>query len=172
MLRRACRLHPTPLHPALKISSISLFLSFFLCVTLRTVIKKFPDFVHWYDWVFEHGDRVEISSFSHLSRHMISQEHVAGIWSLGGLDTSACGISTNSTDMVSEINGHRAARWVWGIGLLLEKPHMWCQEKTQTHSPLWLDGSGEAEETWVVKVSPWTRKLYPVFCIGEFLANE
>ena len=43
---------------------------------------------------------------------------MSGIWSQDSLDPSTCGIGTNSTDMVSEVNGQRAARLVLGIG--------WC----------------------------------------------
>ena len=28
--------------------------------------------------------------------------------------------------------------------MVVEKPHIWCQETTQTHPSLWFDGSGEA----------------------------
>ena len=95
---------------------------------------------------------------------MTTREHMAGIWSLGSLDTSTCGISTNSTDMVSKVNGHWVACWVLGIGWLLEKLHIWCQEKTQTHPPLWFDGSGEAwgvvsSESKVLDLETLTRSL-------------
>ena len=37
--------------------------------------------------------------------------------------------------------GRPVGCWEW---VVVEKPHIWCQEKPQTHPPLWFDGSGEA----------------------------
>ena len=133
---------------ALQISSISLFLCFFLYVTLRTVIKSFPEFVHWFDWVFEHGGRVEISSFNHLFRNLITQEHLAGVRSLGSLDTSTCGISTNSTDMVSKVNGHWVACWVLGMDGCGKTTYLVSGKNPDSPSPViwwlrWDLGSGE-----------------------------
>lgn len=54
---------------------------------------------------------------------------MAGIYSQGSLDTSTCGIGPDSTDTVSEIKGQWVAHWVLGIGWLVERPRIWCQEK-------------------------------------------
>ena len=151
---------------------ISLFLRFFLDINLRTVIKSFPEYGGWFDWVFEHRDGVmEIAGLSHLVRKMIIWEDVVGIWSQGGLAIPKCVIGSNSTDMVSEINWEWAAHWVLGIGWLVEKPHILCQEKPRL--TLSYDGGAQVRlgERWVVKVRPRTWKLSPVLCIVEFLAN-
>ena len=72
---------------------------------------------------------MEISSFNHLVRSMITGEHMAGICGQGILDTSTCGIGPDSTDMISEVSGQWEACWVLGIRWLVEKPCIWCQEK-------------------------------------------
>lgn len=97
--------HSSHLHSffALHVSCIALFLSFLLCIILRTVSIGFPEFSHWIDWDIEHGGGVmETPTFSYLVRSMSDSNHMAGIWCQESLDTSTGGIGTNSTDMVSE----------------------------------------------------------------------
>lgn len=77
------------------------------------------------------------STFSHLVGS-IMRGHMAGIWSQNSLHNSTCGIGTNSTDTVSDVNLQWAAPWLLGIGRLVEKPSIWCQEKAETHPPMWF----------------------------------
>ena len=123
------------------------------CMLVREQWLSFPEFGRWFYWLFEHGGGVmEISSFSHLVRSMITREHsmpwpqMAGIWGQGIPDTSTCGIGPDSTDMISEVNGQWEACWVLGTGWLVEKPCIWCQKNrlSQVHPSLWCEGSGEA----------------------------
>ena len=123
LLRSAWMLHLTPFSCALKISSNSLFLSFFLDINLKTVIKSFPEFHCLFPWVSEHWSGVmDVSSFSHLVWSMIAREHMAGIWNQGILDTSTCGIGLDFTDTVSEASGRWVPHWLLGIWCLVWKP--------------------------------------------------
>ena len=98
---------------------------------------------------------------------------MTSIWSENSLDNSTCGIGTHSTDMVSEDNWQWSAPWLLGIEWLVGKPYIWCQEKTQTHPPMWFEGPCEAwgevsRESETQDLDTVTSFLY----IFEFLANQ
>ena len=97
---------------------------------------------------------------------------MSGIWSQDSLDPSTCSIGTNSTDMVSEVNGQRAARLVLGIGWCWWRNNIFGVRKKPRLTVLYdLRAQVRLGEEWVVKVGYCAQKLLPVICIFEFLAE-
>ena len=87
---------------------------------------------------------MDIPIFAIWSQAWATQDLRAGSWVEDSLERSTCRVFTNSTDFKSEVNW---LAWhsmgVWGLDAL-KRPHISCQSKTQTHSPLWFGSSGDA----------------------------
>ena len=115
---------------ALHVSSISLFLSFLLYINLRTVSTGFPEFSPWFDWVIEYGGGVmETPTFNYLVRCMWTSWLEIVLRSQESLDISTCGIGTDSTDTVSEVNRQWGAHLVLGIGCDWCRNHIFAVRK-------------------------------------------
>ena len=173
LLRRAWTLRLLYFSLALKLLSISLFLSFLLDINLKTVIESFPEFGHLFHWVFEHGGGVmEFLSFSHLVRSMTTWEHMAGIWSQGILDTSTLALAqTPQIWYQKSVDSGRPAG-CWELDGWCKNHVFSARKKPRLTLSYDVRAQVRLGERWVVKVRPRTWKLCRVLCIVEFLANQ
>ena len=142
---------------AINISSISWFLSFTPYINLRTVRVFLSSFAC--SIVIEHwGEVMETPTFSHLVKSM-SDSRTYG-WHL----------KSGQYWWLNLWRQHELRRYIiksqltvvhplgiWNQMVFVEKPCISCQEKKQTHPPLWFDSSHDASG----KVSSESRTLLP-----------
>ena len=119
---------------------------------------------------------MDIPIFAIWSQAWATRDLRAGSWVEDSLERSTCRVFTNSTDFKSEVNW---LAWhsmgVWGLNAL-KRPHISCQSKTQTHSPLWFGSSGDAPKgpgtvlSYLYFQSSWQNQaVYPLHCTRWYL---
>ena len=117
---------------------------------------------------------METTTFSYLVRSMSDSNHMGGIWSQESLDTSTCGMGTDSKDMVSEVKstdsgvptGYRELDGVGAETISLQS------ERIPDSPCLVIWGLTWGLGRWVVRLGHCTQKLLPVIYIFKLLAES
>ena len=117
---------------------------------------------------------METTTFSYLVRSMSDSNHMGGIWSQESLDTSTCGMGTDSKDMVSEVEstdsgvptGYRELDGVGAETISLQS------ERIPDSPCLVIWGLTWGLGRWVVRLGHCTQKLLPVIYIFKLLAES
>ena len=159
--------------------------SFFACTSLPffclefyfgNASNGFPKFSHWFYWVVEFEDGVmdlQASHFNYLVTSMLDMGSHG--WHLNWIFLSP----QPTESAVAPLIPIRCKWTCWTpsgcLGnwlLLVETPHIWCQGKTQNHSPLWFGAQVMLQKGRAMKVHIATRNWSQLSVFPEFLGES
>ena len=126
--------------------------------------------LHEYGHHFTELLKMELPSFRHFVKSGVTRDNIAGIWTEGSSEPSTCTISTNSLDLLSELNGpvgHPAGIWR-NCTLFLDTSQIWCQRKPDSPSlcfgssgESWGQGTSRRLHPKVLSIYPYVQSSWP-----------